>query len=120
MGLEASTAVDRPIILGNERDLGGRSALGTNGIVHFALAAALGFTGVPACLAADGLVLETLLSVEFLLTGSKNELSAAILAYQSLVFEHGEKSPCKNIFRLSHLSADLVFAPTLAAGKVRY
>mgnify|MGYP000852367638 CR=1 FL=1 len=93
MVLEASAAIDRAVVLRNERDLGGSTALGANGIVHLALTAALGFTVVPARLAADGLVLETLLSVEFLLASGKNELSAAILAYQSLVFEHCVKIP---------------------------
>ena len=93
MILEASAAVDGPVILGNERDLGGRTALGANGIVHFTLAIALGFPGVPACLAADGLVLETLFSVELLLAGRENALRAAILAYQSLVLEHCVQIP---------------------------
>ena len=35
-----------------------------------------------------GLMLKTLLSVEFLLTGRKNEFLSAILADQSLVFVH--------------------------------
>ena len=93
MILEASAAVDRPVIFGNERDLGGRAAIRADGIIHFALAIALGFTGVPACFAANGFILETLLSVEFLLTSGEDELSAAILAYQSLVLEHCKQIP---------------------------
>ena len=43
---------------------------------------------VPACLAAYGLILEALLSIELLFACGENEFGAAILAYQSLVFEH--------------------------------
>ena len=46
--------------------------------------------GVPACLAALGLILEAALSVESLLTGGEHELVAAIFALQSLVFVHLE------------------------------
>ena len=88
MILEASAAVDGPVVLGNERDLGGRTAIGANGIVHFALAIALGLPGVPACLAADGLVLETLFSVELLLAGGESKLLPAILADDNFVLKH--------------------------------
>ena len=43
---------------------------------------------VAAGLAALGLILEAALCVELLLTGGENKLSAALFAYQCLVFEH--------------------------------
>mgnify|MGYP006973084779 CR=1 FL=1 len=86
--LEASAAIDGPVVLGNERNLGGRAARRANGVVHLTLAGALGLTSVPARLATDGLVLEAFFGIEFLLTGREYEFSAAILAYQCLVLEH--------------------------------
>ena len=35
--LEAGAAVNGPVVLGNERDLGGRAALCANRIIHFAV-----------------------------------------------------------------------------------
>jgi hypothetical protein len=86
--LEALAAVDRPVVLGNERDLGGLAARRANGIEALPVAGALRFARVPAGLATDGLILEALLGVEFLLARGEYEFSAAILAYQCLVLEH--------------------------------
>jgi len=100
MSLIALAAVDGPVILGNERDLGGFAALCAYCIVHLAGAGSgltcIGFACAAASLAAGGLVLEALLSVEFLLTGSENEFSAAVFANQSLVLIHGWVPPVKN------------------------
>ena len=49
--------------------------------------------GVAALLAAGGLILETLFGVERLLAGSEDEFLTAVLAYQSLVLEHGKIPP---------------------------
>ena len=56
--------------------------------MHLALGTASVLAGVTAGLAALGLVYETLLSVELLLTGGKDELIAALFAYSSLVLVH--------------------------------
>lgn len=86
--LEASAAIDGPVVLGNERNLGGSAALCAYCVIHFLFAVALALASVPACLAAYRLILEALLGVELLFTRRENEFGAAILAYQSLVFEH--------------------------------
>ena len=64
------------------------AAAGAGSVEHLALAAGRVLAGITAGLAALGLVLETTAGVELLLAGGPNELLAAILAYQSLVFEH--------------------------------
>ena len=89
----AGGAIDRLVVAGLEGHLGGLAALCANGIEHLAFTAIvvsglLGLTGFSALGAAGGLILETLLRVELLLTGGESELSAAILANQRLVFEH--------------------------------
>jgi hypothetical protein len=86
--LEALAAIDRPVVLGNEGDLCGCAALGTDSIIHFAsrapVAAAaaitLAFTGITARLATNGFVGEALLGIEFLFTGGKNEIFTAVPA----------------------------------------
>jgi enamine deaminase RidA (YjgF/YER057c/UK114 family) len=45
---------------------------------------------VTAALAAKGLVLETVVSIELLLTSGKDELLTTILTNQSLVFKHSK------------------------------
>ena len=120
-GLEALAAVDRPVVLGNERDLGGPAASRAHCIEAFPVAGALGFARVPAGLATDGLVLEALLGVEFLLARGEYEFSAAILAYQCLVLEHVFVFPLLiRFFSLPQTSADLVFDPTFAVRSSRY
>ena len=118
--LEASAAVDRTIVFGNERDLGGSAALCADRVIHLALTAALILASIPAVPAANGLILEALLRVELLLTSGENEFRAAILANQYFVLEHETKSPLVILFALPIISADLVFDPTLADWKVRY
>ena len=59
--LEASAAIDGPVVLGNERNLGGSAALCAYRVIHFLFAVALALASVPACLAAYGLILEALL-----------------------------------------------------------
>ena len=88
MLLEAGAAVDGPVVTGLERNLGGGAAVCAHGVKHFALAIAGGLPGGSAVLAADGLILETLLSVELLLASRKDEFLTAILTNQCLVFEH--------------------------------
>ena len=86
---EAGGAVDGLVVPGQEGHLGGRTALGTDGVIHLAVLAARSVLAVvPALPAADGFILETLLGVEFLLTGGEGELTAAIPADQNFVFEH--------------------------------
>ena len=93
-GCEALAAVDRTIILGNEGNAGGLAALCANGFEHLTGVAGIGGVGtgslasITAALAANGLVLETLLSIESLLTGGESKLLATVLAYQRLVFVH--------------------------------
>jgi len=89
---KALAAVYGTILSGFEGNLSGLSALGTDRVVHHARSAgsgAIGLAGLTAGLAAGGLVLESFLGIEFLFTGSENELSATVLAYQRFVFVHG-------------------------------
>jgi len=78
---EALAAVHRTVGLGLKGNLGlaaaacagsGKELAGTAGVV---------LTGVTACLAALGLILEATLCVEFLLTGGENKFVAALFAY---------------------------------------
>lgn len=96
--LEASAAIDGPVVLGNEGNLGGSAALRAYRVIHFLFAVALALSSVPACLAAYRLILEALLSVELLFTRRENEFGTAILAYQSLVFEHLVYNPLVYFF----------------------
>ena len=85
---EALAAVDRTVLARLEGNLASLAAAGADSVKHLALTAGSVLAGITAGLAALGLVLETTAGVELLLTGGPNELLAAILAYQSLVFEH--------------------------------
>ena len=84
--LEALAAVDRPVVLGNEGDLGGRATLSADRVIHLAggatiaTAAAITLTlaGVAAVLAADGLVGKAFLGIEFLLTSGEHEILSTI------------------------------------------
>ena len=122
-GCEALAAVDRTIVLRDEGNAGGLAALSANGLEHLTGIAGIGGVGtgsltcITAALAASGLVLETLLSVESLLTSGEHELVATILAYQRLVFVHWN-FPLLNRNWLPR-SADLVFDPTLAGWSFR-
>ena len=93
---EAVTAVHGTISAGLERNLGLAAAAIADHGEHgpgSATVAVLGFTGVTAGLAAAGLVLEALLSVEFLFAGGENKFVSAVTASQSLVFVHGSYPP---------------------------
>ena len=89
---EAVAAVHGTISAGLEGNLGFASAAIADHGEHLpgsTTVAVLGTTGRAAGGAAAGLVLEALLSKEFLLTGRENELIAAVTTGQSLVFVHG-------------------------------
>ena len=94
-GGEALAAVYGTILSRLEGNLSGLSAFGADGIVHLARTAGstAGFTGLTASLAAGGLILESFFGIEFLFTGSENELSATVFAYQRFVFVHDLEPP---------------------------
>ena len=101
---EAVTAVHGTISAGLERHLGLAAAAVADHSEHgpgSVSVAVLGFTGVTAGLAAPGLILETLLGVEFLFTGGEDEFVSAVTASQSLVFVHGSNPP-KNVVYPRH------------------
>ena len=93
---EAVTAVHRAVSAGLEGNLGFAAAAiadhGEHGPGSIAVAV-LGLAGVTACLAAAGLILEALFSVEFLFAGGEDEFVSAVTASQSLVFVHGSNPP---------------------------
>jgi len=64
------------------------------------------FTGGPASRATAWLVLEALLSIEFLLTRGELEIDATISALQNFVFKHGFSS---SVFLLSGLETAWLF-----------
>jgi len=89
---EAIAAIDGTISARLEGNLAGLAAGSANGVIHLT-AAAIAAAGallarVAARLAALRLVGKALLSVKLLLTGSKNEFFAAILADECLVVVH--------------------------------
>jgi hypothetical protein len=88
---KAFAAVYGTVLSGLEGNLSGLSAFCANRIMHFTRSAgsAAGLASLAAGLAAGGLVLESLFGIEFLFTGSENELSATVFAYQRFVFVHG-------------------------------
>jgi hypothetical protein len=92
---EAIAAIDRPVIPGLEWHLCPRAAFRAHGIEHF--------TGLPpvasatvaislfchaAILAAHRFICKTLLGKEFLITGGKDKVLAAVLASQRFVLVH--------------------------------
>ena len=85
---EAIAAVNRAIGLRLERDtrFAAAGSAGSGEVLSGAAGSVL--AGVTAGLAALRLILEATLCVEFLLTGSENELFATLFADQRLVFEH--------------------------------
>ena len=101
MLLEAFAAIYGTIITRLERYLCRLTAFCANCIKHFALTTTLGFAGCTAGFAADRFILEPFLCIELLLAGCENKFRAAILTYQSLVFEHFFLSPFPCTFRLS-------------------
>ena len=86
--LEASAAIDGPVVLGNERNLGGSAALCADRIIHLTIVRALALAGVPARFATDRLILEAFLGIEFLFACGEREFLAAVTAHQILVLVH--------------------------------
>ena len=85
-GLEAGAAINGPVILGLERNTGGRAASSTHSIIHLAFAALRAIAtgsllGIAASLATNRLVLETLLGIELLLASGEHEFLAALFAH---------------------------------------
>ncbi len=85
---EALAAIYRLSIRGIERNLTVLAALSANSVEHFSRASCTVLSCVTASLASLGLVVESLLCVEFLLTGGEHEIIAAILALECLVLVH--------------------------------
>ena len=83
MLVEAVTAINRTVVLRLEGHLGLLAAVCASDLEHLALLAAIAgaATLVAAVTAACRLILETLLSIEFLLTGGESELLATLFAY---------------------------------------
>ena len=96
-GGEALAAVYGTVFLRLERNLSRLSAFRANSVIHLTRSAGstAGLTRLTAGLAAGGLVLESLFGIEFLFTGSENELSATVFAYQRFVFVHDQVTPIK-------------------------
>jgi hypothetical protein len=95
-GSKALAAVYGPVLLRLKRNLGRFSAFCANSVKHLArTGGTAGLASLTAGLAAGGLVLESLFGIEFLFTGSENELSATVFAYQRFVFVHDQVTPIK-------------------------
>ena len=93
-GSVALAAIDRSVVLRDERHASRSATLRTGGLVHFALLSLTGgraavLTGDAAGLAASRLILEALLRVELLLTSGEHKFLATVSAGQSLVLIHG-------------------------------
>lgn len=117
---KALGAINGLVVSGQERNLRFLATAGANGVMHFAFATALLFAAATAIFAADGFVLEAFFRVEFLFSACENEVLSAIAAHQCFVLEHVVCSfPLIWIFFWQSLTADLVFAPTLAGGRIR-
>ena len=88
MGREAIAAVDRLVAAGLEGNFARGAARSAYRIVHLPGAAAilLHLAGLTALGASRGLVLETALREEFLLSRRENEILATVSAIQYLVF----------------------------------
>ena len=89
MLVEAVTAVNRTVILRLEGHLGLLAAVSAGDLEHLALLTAITAATalVTAVTATCWFILESLLSVEFLLTCSEREFLPTLFAYQSLVFK---------------------------------
>jgi len=81
--VETVTAVNRTVILRLEGHLGLLAAVSASNLEHLALLTAITAAAalVAAVTAACRLILETLLGIEFLLTGGESELLATLFAY---------------------------------------
>ena len=78
---EALAAVDGAVLTGTEGDLGLFAAAGADGGEHLTVGTLAGLAGIPAGLAALGLVGEAALRVELLLAGGEDELLASLFAH---------------------------------------
>ena len=95
-GGKALAAVYGAVLLGFKRNLSGLSAFRADSVKHLPRAGSTaGLAGLTAGLAAGRFVLESLFGIEFLFTGSENELSATVFAYQRFVFVHDQVTPIK-------------------------
>ena len=83
MLVEAVTAINRTVVLRLEGHLGLLAAVSAGDLEHLALLTAITAATalVAAVTAACRLILETLLGIEFLLTGGESELLATLFAY---------------------------------------
>ena len=93
---EAVTAVDRTVVLRLERHFRLLAAVSADDFVHLALLATLAAATalLAAVTAANRLVLKAFFRIKLLLACAEDELLAAVLAYQRLVFEsHNLSSP---------------------------
>jgi len=108
-GGEALAAVYGTILFRLEGNLSGLSAFRANSVIHLTRSAGstVGLARLAAGLAAGRLVLESLFGIEFLFTGSENELSATVFAYQRFVFVHGLVTPIMNDRRFLRLTWSL-------------
>ena len=93
-GSVALAAIDRSVVLRDERHAGRSATLRAGGLVHFALLSlassrAAVLAGDAAGLAASRLILEALLRVELLLTSGEHKFLATVSTGQSLVLIHG-------------------------------
>ena len=84
----AFAAVNRSVVGGLEGNTSFLAALVTSGGEEFLLGLASVLALIAACLASLGLVLEALFCIEFLFTGSENEIVSAVLALQCDVLIH--------------------------------
>ena len=84
----ALAAVYRLAIGRIEGNLALLTAISANSVKHLSATTSRVLSDVAACLASLGLVLEALLCIELLLTGSEHEVVAAILAFQRFVLKH--------------------------------
>ena len=87
---KALGAVDRLVVSRLERHLGGLAAGRADGVEHFArlLIPCCVLARSPAFRAANGVVFEIVLCIEFLLARAENEFLAAVSANQCSVFVH--------------------------------
>jgi hypothetical protein len=71
---KALAAIDGTVIFGKERNLSFFATACTDGIMHLTgSVGTIGLVGLTAVFAARGLVLETLLGIEFLLTSGESK-----------------------------------------------
>jgi hypothetical protein len=92
-GSIARIAINGNVLLRLELAFEVSAALVANGVIHGTVAADGVLAGLTACLAAGGLVFETLLRIKLLFACRESEFRAAVLANQYFVFEHDGNNP---------------------------